>query len=46
MIFLASKLRKFADDAKLCGVVNSLEGQDSIQRDLERGWRGGPVQTS
>lgn len=22
--------RKFADDTKLCGVVNTLEGQDAI----------------
>jgi len=28
-------LSKFANDIKLCGVVNMLEGRDSIQRDLD-----------
>ena len=29
-------LSKFANNSKLCGAVNMLEGRDAIQRDLDR----------
>ena len=35
-------LSKFANNTKLCGVVDMLEGRNAIQRALT-GWRGGPA---
>ncbi|PKU34210.1 rna-directed dna polymerase from mobile element jockey-like [Limosa lapponica baueri] len=33
-------LSKFSDNTKMCGVVDTLESRDAIQRDLDRPQRG------
>ena len=35
-VWIECTLSKFANDTKLCGAVNMLEGRDAIQSDLER----------
>ena len=39
-------LNNFADDTKLCGAVDTLEGRDVPSRGTWTGWRGGTGQTS
>ena len=39
-------LSKFANNTKLCGAVDTLEGRDVPSRGTQTGWRGGTVQTS
>ena len=39
-------ISKSANNTKLCGVINTLEGRDDIQRDPDRCLRGGLMRTS
>ncbi|GAB0205319.1 mitochondrial enolase superfamily member 1 [Grus japonensis] len=40
-------LSKFANNTKLCGVVDTLEGREGMpSRGTLTGWRGGPVRTA